>query len=51
VLLHRQGLRLSIVRRLVAMMGGELALRSTPGAGSTFSVTVAFELPATVGES
>ncbi len=40
------GLGLSIVRRLVAMMGGKLELRSTPGEGSTFSVTLTLELPA-----
>jgi signal transduction histidine kinase len=34
------GLGLSIVRRLVDMMGGALALQSTPGRGSTFSVTL-----------
>jgi signal transduction histidine kinase len=34
------GLGLSIVRRLVEMMGGHLELRSSPGQGSTFSVTL-----------
>jgi signal transduction histidine kinase len=39
------GLGLSIVRRLVAMMRGELTLQSTPGQGSTFSVTLPMEVP------
>jgi signal transduction histidine kinase len=39
------GLGLSIVRRLVAMMGGQLQLSSRPGEGSTFSVTLRLDLP------
>ena len=40
------GLGLSIARRLVALMGGELALTSSPGAGALFS----FELDAGIAE-
>jgi len=36
------GLGLSICRELVQMMGGSLAVASEPGAGSTFTFTVAF---------
>lgn len=36
------GLGLSIARRLVALMGGELALASSPGAGALFSFELDF---------
>jgi len=42
------GLGLSIVRRLAQLMGGDVAVRSVPGQGSVFSVTLA--LRAATGE-
>jgi hypothetical protein len=39
------GLGLSIVRRLVVMMGGQVGLESTPGQSSAFSVTLTFGMP------
>jgi signal transduction histidine kinase/ActR/RegA family two-component response regulator/streptogramin lyase len=43
------GLGLSISRRLVEMMGGELAVSSEPGGGSVFSFDLPFELDAAAG--
>jgi len=39
------GLGLSICRRLAGMMGGDVSVSSTPGQGSTFTFTVALEVP------
>jgi PAS domain S-box-containing protein len=39
------GLGLSIVRKLVALMGGELSIDNTEGAGTTIYLTLPFKLP------
>ncbi len=43
------GLGLTICRRLVRLMGGDIAIESEPGRGATFIVTLA--LPAATGEA
>ena len=40
------GLGLAIARRLAQIMGGDIDLESTPGAGSTFTLRLDFGLPA-----
>ncbi len=40
------GLGLSICRRLVSLMGGEISVETVPGTGSRFSFTAWFETPA-----
>ncbi|QLA20074.1 transporter substrate-binding domain-containing protein [Desulfolutivibrio sulfoxidireducens] len=44
------GLGLSIVRKLIALMDGELAIDNTPGEGTTMYVSLPFELPVTAKE-
>lgn len=39
------GLGLAIAKRLANMMGGEISLKSQPGHGSTFSLTLEYGLP------
>ncbi|MDA8232313.1 MAG: MASE1 domain-containing protein [Magnetospirillum sp.] len=45
------GLGLSICRHLVQAMGGTIAVRSAPGAGSTFSFALRLGVPAPTGEA
>jgi signal transduction histidine kinase len=41
------GLGLSVARRLARLLGGDLALESTPGEGSRFTVMLPLRAPAT----
>jgi signal transduction histidine kinase len=45
------GLGLAISRELACLMGGDILAQSTPGSGSTFSLLLPLELPATPRES
>jgi signal transduction histidine kinase len=45
------GLGLSIVRKLCLMMGGNVRVKSKPGKGSVFTVTLPLEVPEMAGSS
>ena len=49
--LRGTGLGLSLSRRLALLLGGDVAVESTLGAGSKFSVTLPVELPTVTGLS
>lgn len=45
------GLGLSVLRKIAQLNGGEVTVRSVPGAGSTFTVEMAAAPPAAVGQA